>query len=293
MRTEQEMYDLILAVAREDERIRAVFMNGSRTNPNVPKDIFQDYDIVYVVTETKPFYSDDKWIDRFGERLYMQMPEKMDSLRGMDCNLDECFGYLVQFADGVRMDLHLMSPDFAREEIVKDKLCRVLLDKENILPWIPPATEEDYFVKKPDGTAFLCCCNDFWWCMNNVAKGLWRREVPYVQDMLFLVLRPNLVEMLSWKIGMGNGWSCSIGKSGKYLYRYLSRECWQRFLATYADGEISHIWEAVMVMCNLFHETALEVSEGLKLSYDRQEAENSWNFLKHVRELPEDARAVF
>lgn len=293
MRTEQEMYDLILGVAREDERIRAVFMNGSRTNPNVPKDIFQDYDIVYVVTETKPFYSDDKWIDRFGERLYMQMPEKMDSLRGMDCNLDECFGYLVQFADGVRMDLHLMSPDFAREEIVKDKLCRVLLDKENILPWIPPATEEDYFVKKPDGTAFLCCCNDFWWCMNNVAKGLWRREVPYVQDMLFLVLRPNLVEMLSWKIGMGNGWSCSIGKSGKYLYRYLSRECWQRFLTTYADGEISHIWEAVMVMCNLFHETALEVSEGLELSYDRQEAENSWNFLKHVRELPEDARAVF
>lgn len=293
MRTEQEMYDLILGVAREDERIRAVFMNGSRTNPNVPKDIFQDYDIVYVVTETKPFYSDDKWIDRFGERLYMQMPEKMDSLRGMDCNLDECFGYLVQFADGVRMDLHLMSPDFAREEIVKDKLCRVLLDKENILPWIPPATEEDYFVKKPDGTAFLCCTNDFWWCMNNVAKGLWRREVPYVQDMLFLVLRPNLVGMLSWKIGMGNGWSCSIGKSGKYLYRYLSRECWQRFLATYADGEISHIWEAVMVMCNLFHETALEVSEGLELSYDRQEAENSWNFLKHVRELPEDARAVF
>lgn len=293
MRTEQEMYDLILGVAREDERIRAVFMNGSRTNPNVPKDIFQDYDIVYVVTETKLFYSDDKWIDRFGERLYMQMPEKMDSLRGMDCNLDECFGYLVQFADGVRMDLHLMSPDFAREEIVKDKLCRVLLDKQNILPQVPPATEEDYFVKKPDGTAFLCCCNDFWWCMNNVAKGLWRREVPYVQDMLFLVLRPNLVEMLSWKIGMGNGWSCSIGKSGKYLYRYLSRECWQRFLTTYADGEISHIWEAVMVMCNLFHETALEVSEGLELSYDRQEAENSWNFLKHVRELPEDARAVF
>ena len=71
MRTEQEMYDLIIHTAREDERIRAVYMNGSRTNPNVPKDIFQDYDVVYVVTENRPFYEDKCWIDRFGDRLYM------------------------------------------------------------------------------------------------------------------------------------------------------------------------------------------------------------------------------
>ncbi len=42
MRTEQEMYDLILKVAKEDERIRAVYIDGSRTNPNAPRDIFQD-----------------------------------------------------------------------------------------------------------------------------------------------------------------------------------------------------------------------------------------------------------
>lgn len=53
MRTEKEMYDLILDIAQKDERIRAVYMNGSRTNTNVQIDIFQDYDIVYIVTETK------------------------------------------------------------------------------------------------------------------------------------------------------------------------------------------------------------------------------------------------
>ena len=53
MRSEQEMFDLILNTAREDKRIRAVYMNGSRTNPNAPKDIFQDYDIVYVVRDTR------------------------------------------------------------------------------------------------------------------------------------------------------------------------------------------------------------------------------------------------
>ena len=82
MRSEKEMMELILSVARKDERIRAVYMNGSRTNPNVKKDIFQDYDIVYVVKENRPFYEDERWIDRFGERLYMQCPEKMDKDRG-------------------------------------------------------------------------------------------------------------------------------------------------------------------------------------------------------------------
>ena len=38
MRTEREMYDLILETAKEDERVRAVYMNGSRTNHNLAKD---------------------------------------------------------------------------------------------------------------------------------------------------------------------------------------------------------------------------------------------------------------
>ncbi|CAM4299364.1 hypothetical protein PAAL109150_19270 [Paenibacillus alkaliterrae] len=51
MRNEKEMMDLILNTAIADERIRAVIMNGSRTNPNVKKDCFQDYDIIYVVKD--------------------------------------------------------------------------------------------------------------------------------------------------------------------------------------------------------------------------------------------------
>jgi hypothetical protein len=36
MRTEQEMMDLILSVAKADERIRAVSMEGSRANLRIP-----------------------------------------------------------------------------------------------------------------------------------------------------------------------------------------------------------------------------------------------------------------
>ena len=62
MRSEQEIYNLILGVAKNDARIKAVYMNGSRTNEHVPKDMFQDYDIVYVVEDTRSF------IERTGSR---------------------------------------------------------------------------------------------------------------------------------------------------------------------------------------------------------------------------------
>ncbi len=61
MRTENEIYDLILKIAKNDTRIKAVYMNGSRTNEMVPKDILQDYDIVYVVDDTKSFIEDNDW----------------------------------------------------------------------------------------------------------------------------------------------------------------------------------------------------------------------------------------
>ena len=45
MRSEKEMLDLIIDIATNDSRIRAAYLEGSRVNPNVPKDIFQDYDV--------------------------------------------------------------------------------------------------------------------------------------------------------------------------------------------------------------------------------------------------------
>ena len=38
MRTENEMMNLILQLAKDDDRIRCVYLTGSRANPNVEKD---------------------------------------------------------------------------------------------------------------------------------------------------------------------------------------------------------------------------------------------------------------
>jgi aminoglycoside 6-adenylyltransferase len=79
MRTEAEMMDLVLSVARKDDRVRGVILNGSRANPNAKKDRFQDYDIVYLVTDVQLFKQDPDWIDVFGERMILQLPDDMQS----------------------------------------------------------------------------------------------------------------------------------------------------------------------------------------------------------------------
>lgn len=50
MRTETEMLDLILQIAKS-LKVEAVAMSGSRTDTKAPKDEFQDYDVVYVVDD--------------------------------------------------------------------------------------------------------------------------------------------------------------------------------------------------------------------------------------------------
>lgn len=290
MRTEQEMLDLILSVAENDERIRAVVINGSRTNPNAVRDIFQDYDILYVVNSTKPFRESKQWIDRFGERLYMQYPE--DGCY-YPSDAENCYGWLMQFTDGNRLDLHVCTLRYVLDDIKGERLSRVLLDKDNCLPEIPEATDEDHWVKKPSEKQFLDTCNEFWWCLNNVAKGLWREEIPYVMDSINDTVRPQLIRLLEWKIGGETSYRVSVGKSGKYMHRWLDREQWDTFLQTYPAGMVQEIWKSVFIMCDMFDVIAKEIAGNMDFNYDDTEADNSLRYLKHIHTLPQDAKEIF
>lgn len=72
MRTEKEMFHIVINTARSDDRVLAAYLKGSRANPNVPRDIYQDFDIMYVVTETESFRADLSWMDPFGKVILKQ-----------------------------------------------------------------------------------------------------------------------------------------------------------------------------------------------------------------------------
>ncbi|MBS3934481.1 MAG: aminoglycoside 6-adenylyltransferase [Truepera sp.] len=75
MRSESEMLALIVHTAQNDDRIRAVMLNGSRVNPRASRDIFQDFDVIYFVTDLASFTNNHRWLERFGELMILQMPD--------------------------------------------------------------------------------------------------------------------------------------------------------------------------------------------------------------------------
>lgn len=107
MRTEQEMFDLILNIAKGDARIWAALMTDSRANPHCPKDAYQDYDIIYFVDDVAPFYNNIEWIKEiFGKPSVMRLPE-LNTHPLLPPDNDGHFTYLIIFEDGNRIDLSI------------------------------------------------------------------------------------------------------------------------------------------------------------------------------------------
>jgi aminoglycoside 6-adenylyltransferase len=290
MRNEREMMDIILGFAKNDGRVRAVIMNGSRANPSVPKDMFQDYDIVYIVDEIDTFITDSAWIDIFGERIILQMPESETKKILLPEN-NGSFVYLMLFKDGNRIDLTLIPLEKQKELLGKDSLTVVLLDKDAIVPEFEPSNDTDYYTTKPTKENFSECCNEFWWILQNVAKGIWRDELPYAKRM-FALSRDMLDKMIGWYVGLQYDFKISTGKMGKYFKKYLEGNLWELYYKTYSDGNYEHFWESLFISTELFRIVGLKVAETFDFKYDTDEDKNMTYYLNHVKGLAEDAKEI-
>jgi len=280
MRNEIEMMNLIINIAKNNERIRAVYMNGSRANPNATKDRYQDYDIVYVVTEMDWFHKNKDWISVFGETALVQEPDKNSIAEGEDLDISISYGWLMLFKDGNRIDLHI---ETICENYGEDKLTVTLLDKDGILPQIPPPSDIAYYVKKPTEGQYLSAVNNFWWCLQNVAKGIARDELSYAMNMYLQAVHEKLENMVQWYIGVNNDFSVNVGMWGKYFKKYLPKNLYDMYVETYSDANYENLWKAIFTACDLFRIIAPVVGNQLGYTYNKQEDDNMTAYLMKIR----------
>lgn len=273
---------MVLGYAEKDDRIRAVSMEGSRVNKNAPKDLFQDYDISYFVTDMDSFISDKSWIDIFGDRIIIQTPEAMSLFPP---ELGGWFSYLMLFEDGNRIDLKLIPANETAEYLKKDKLIRILLDKDGLFPDNIEPSDEDYRVKKPSKAFYDDCCNEFWWVCTYVAKGLWRKEILYANDHLNNYVRPALLRMLEWRAGILTDFTVSTGKNNKYLERYVSEEEWQKLLETYRNDSYEAVRSALFITIDLFRDVSRLVARELGYTYNEDDDKKVTLYLSRVWDL--------
>lgn len=264
VRTEAEMMRLVLDYANNDDRIRVVGMEGSRTNANVEGDMFQDYDITYIVTDMSPFINSEEWLNVFGERIFTQKPEAMKLFYPQ---LGNWFSYLMLFDDGTKMDLTIIPLDELDLYLTSDSLIKVLLDKDQRIINPPEPSEEYYYIQLPSFAEFDDCCNEFWWVSTYAVKGICRKQFIHAAGFIHRILRRELLRMISWKIAAESVVPVNLGANYRYLEEYVSPELWQRLISTYRLESYEQLWNSLFECQKLFRKISKQVADSQGFHY--------------------------
>ena len=273
MRTETEMIDLIFQTAKA-LKVNAVAMSGSRTNPNAPRDEFQDYDVVYIVEDLDGLLADLTWLERFGKRMIEQHNV-----------LDHRHLYLMLFEDGNRIDLTLCPKEHIQEWVDSEAGFTVLEDPKGLFEPYSPSPQR-YWASSASAIEFDKACNEFWWVSAYVVKGLCRHQVIYVTDHLYGICQQELLKILAWQVASDRG-KVDIGKNYKYLFNYLPAEQKKEFSDLLDFSSIDKITQSLLTTMQLFHREAQRLAQKLGFDYDKEVAEKMIKYAEERLETNE------
>ncbi|MFF2480633.1 aminoglycoside 6-adenylyltransferase [Paenibacillus sp. NPDC058071] len=265
MRTENEMLTQIDKIVASDDRIRLTVLEGSRTNPNISKDDFQDYDVSFFVTDIEFYKKNDAWLEAFGGLTFMQKPEDMELY---PAELGNWFSYIMYFNDGIKIDLTLIPLNEVDAYLSEsDGLVEVLLDKDDRLQESLFPNDKKYWIHKPSEGQFDDCCNEFWSVSSYVAKGLVRKELLFALDHMNQIIRPELLRMMSWEVGIRHGFHFSVGKNYKFIDRYVPEQEFEKLVQTFSQSGYQQSWESFELCCEMFRDYSRKVSLSLGYKY--------------------------
>ena len=259
MKTESIMLNLILHTAKTLQ-VEAIAMSGSRTCPNVPKDEFQDYDVVYIVDDLDNLTSNISWLDRFGKRIIEQ-----------EVRLGHSHLFLMLFEDGNRIDLTLCPKEHIKEWVESEADYTVLKDEKGLFESCTTSTQR-FWTNPASALDFEKTCNEFWWVSAYVVKGICRKQVIYATDHLYGICQQELLKVLAWQVARDKG-TVDVGKNYKYLFNYLPTEKEKEFSDLLDFSSVEKLIQSLYATMELFHQEAQSLAQKMGYDYDREVAE--------------------
>ena len=264
MRTETEMINLILQIANA-LNVDAVALSGSRTNPKVQTDEFQDYDVVYVVDDLDTLTSNLAWLDQFGTRIIEQHNILGNRLL-----------YLMLFEDDNRIDLTLCPKEHIKEWVDSEADFTVLEDPKGLFaPYSP--NPQRYWTSPASETDFEKSYNEFWWVSAYVVKGICRNQLIYATDHLYGICQQELLKILAWQVASDRG-PVDIGKNYKYLFNYLPIDKEKEFSNLLDFPSLDKITQTLFATMQLFHQEAQYLAQKMGFKYEKEVAEKMMRY---------------
>ncbi len=282
MQTEKEIIASILHFIKPDQNIKVAILNGSRANPNAPKDFMQDYDIALYVEsldEAEKYKNNQNWQSKFGELVIVQQ-------NNFD---DNAFIFLLQYADSLRIDLSFHDLKTLQTKLKNDSLSIVLYDVKQLVGDISKSNESTYFVQKPTRQEWDATLNDIWWLQICVAKELWRNEIPLAKKLYDVYIMNQLKTLVTWTIANQKDWLVNTGNGGKWLKDMLPEALYNEYLSFYSSANIDEQWDKLLHIGPFIQQIAIPLSVKLGYDYPLVYDENVSHYIQRISTLRKGA----
>jgi aminoglycoside 6-adenylyltransferase len=115
--------------------------------------------------------------------------------------------FLIQYYDGLRLDICFVNIDEIQEEINEDSLTYVLLDKENLIEIDPVPSDKSYIIQPPSKSEFQYTTNELLWIQVYILKEIARNEMELAYSLYHEILVPEFRKLLSWLAGKRHNWA--------------------------------------------------------------------------------------
>lgn len=284
MRTEREIIDLVLDVARKDENVCAVI----RTDLLPVREYLYTYNFYFVVNDVGQYNNDEVFEKCFGERIL---------LFRSDQNYPEMFpntkAHLMVFRDGVTIVINTIDKDtflskyhgeLEYENVWMGDTFQKILDKDNVLPKIERLEEKQtLFYQSPTELEFMGACNEFWWVLKTFAEYSLREELPSAMFYLNVAVRDLLNKMLHWHIYLKAGQPVDVGILDSNLEKLLEQEDFMLYKKTYPSADYESIWRAYDAVVELWNKVGHAVAEQCGYGYPDEVQADMLEFIRMLR----------
>ena len=281
-----DVIDRLVQWAKNQSLVRAMVLESSRASDRASVDILSDFDVLLVVSDTRPFSQDETWLQDFGKILVLFRD------KGRTHGLTT-YNRLVLYGDGTKID-YIVWPVALLQRVLSasrlpdllDQGYQVLVDKDDLAHRLKPPTYTAYIPKKPTENEYLALVEEFWWETIYVAKNLWRDELVHAKYNLDFVMKFELLRrLLEWRIELDHNWSWKPGAGGRGLKKYLDSRTWGELASTYVGANVDENWDALFQTTALFRRSAIEVSDALGYRYPYELEERVTSYLQSIRNL--------
>lgn len=288
MRSEKDIIESILTVAKDNEDVRAVI----RTDLVPVREYLWTYNFYFIVNDIDKFEHDACFEKCFGERILLYRGDK---------NYPDMFpntkAHLMVFRDGITIVINAIDKNafmdryegtVTYENVWIGDTFQKLLDKDELLPQIDRLEEKKIFwTEKPTQSEFDNICSEYFWVLKTFAEYTLRKELLAAMFYLNISIRELLNKMIYWYLVLMKQEPIEIGVLGSNLEKLLEPELFHIYKRTYPTADYETIWEAYQAVVSLWNIVGNRIAKQCGFQYPEETEQNMLQFINKLKKMNE------